>query len=56
MSIYEKEGVLGACSPQEMFVFRDCLWCILRDFVVNREFLIWKQLYGLKIVVSYSSL
>ena len=32
-------GVWGHAPPENF----DCFWCILRDFVVNREFLIWKQ-------------
>ena len=55
MSIYEKEGGQSTCTlggsggmlPQKTLdftLFKTIFWCILRDFVLNREFLIWKQL------------
>ena len=41
-------GGAGGMLPQKILDFRlsetACFWCILRDFVLNGEFLIWKQL------------
>ena len=36
-------GESGGMLPQKILDFR-LFWCILRDFVLNREFLIWEQM------------